>query len=154
VLDVSDLRFRRGRNLALLGHECLLYSYNNRRDTGPQRRQITPVLCYRSRSLTSSRRELQCDRFQSVRSNSDVSSTPMNSPSSPRCPGPNLSRRVLLQAGALSCFGLSLPDVLRLQSEAAPARPARRPVRGVILAYLTGGPSHLDTLDPKPNAPK
>jgi hypothetical protein len=27
-------------------------------------------------------------------------------------------------------------------------------VRGVILAYLTGGPSHIDTLDPKPDAPK
>ncbi|MEZ5385468.1 MAG: DUF1501 domain-containing protein [Prosthecobacter sp.] len=67
-------------------------------------------------------------------------------PSSPvRCDG--VVRRDFLHVGLMSAFGLSLADVLRLQ-----AAPAGR-VKSCILIWLDGGPSHLDTFDPKPDAP-
>ena len=58
-----------------------------------------------------------------------------------------LHRRAFLQAGASSVLGLSLADLLR--AKANPAAPARN----VILLWLWGGPSQLDTFDPKPHAP-
>jgi uncharacterized protein (DUF1501 family) len=63
---------------------------------------------------------------------------------------PGLSRRELLRAGGLGLWGLSLADVLRLQARAGtgPTRP-----RSVILAFCPGAPSHIDTWDPKPDAP-
>ncbi len=65
------------------------------------------------------------------------------------------SRRTLLQAGTLACLHLTLADVLRARAQTPAAlSQVRRPVRGVILANLTGGLSHIDSLDPKPNAPK
>ncbi|MEX2114289.1 MAG: DUF1501 domain-containing protein [Pirellulales bacterium] len=45
---------------------------------------------------------------------------------------------------------LSLPGLLRLQSEARGATARRR--TAVILVWLRGGCSHLDTYDPKPDA--
>lgn len=57
-----------------------------------------------------------------------------------------LSRRSFLQVGASSVLGLSLADRLRAASTG-------RSVRSVVLLWLWGGPSHLDTFDPKPNAP-
>jgi hypothetical protein len=62
------------------------------------------------------------------------------------------SRREVLRAGALGWLGLGLADLLRARALAGRA-PANRPVRGVLLAFCPGGPSHLDTLDPKPEAP-
>ncbi len=61
------------------------------------------------------------------------------------------SRRELLRAGALSVSGLTLADVLRLQ--AAGVTSERAPAKSVILLWLWGGPSHLDTFDLKPDAP-
>lgn len=58
-----------------------------------------------------------------------------------------LSRRSFLQIGASSVLGLTLPDLLRLRAN--PSGPAR----SVVLLWLWGGPAHLDTWDPKPNAP-
>src|SRR5262245_19008011 len=60
------------------------------------------------------------------------------------------TRRELIKAGALGALGLSLGDLLRLESQAAVAD-AR--AKSVILLWLWGGPSHLDTFDLKPNAP-
>jgi Protein of unknown function (DUF1501) len=60
------------------------------------------------------------------------------------------TRRAFLQAGACSVFGLSLTDHLRLQA-AGGGVPGT--ARSVILLWLWGGPSHLDTWDPKPGAP-
>ena len=64
-----------------------------------------------------------------------------------------LHRRAFLQVGASSVLGLSLSDLLR----ANVARPGRGsdsvPAKAVILVWLWGGPSQLDTFDPKPNAP-
>jgi hypothetical protein len=58
------------------------------------------------------------------------------------------SRRWFLQAGVAGMAGLSLPDLLRLR--AAGSAPSDR--KSVILVWLSGGPSQLDTWDPKPNA--
>jgi hypothetical protein len=62
-----------------------------------------------------------------------------------------VSRRALLQVGSLGAVGLSLADLLRLQSARA-AEPAPT-AKSVILLWLWGGPSHLDTFDLKPKAP-
>ncbi|TWU06691.1 hypothetical protein CA54_50900 [Symmachiella macrocystis] len=62
-----------------------------------------------------------------------------------------ISRRELLRAGSLAALGLSLGDLLRLEATAA-LRP-NAPAKSVILLWLWGGPSHLDTFDLKPNAP-
>jgi hypothetical protein len=60
------------------------------------------------------------------------------------------SRRLFLKAGVLGASGLGLPRLL----EAEAARPSRKPAaRSCILLHQFGGPSHLDTFDPKPNAP-
>ncbi|MFO0906906.1 MAG: DUF1501 domain-containing protein [Isosphaeraceae bacterium] len=63
-----------------------------------------------------------------------------------------ISRRQVLRAGALSAVGLTLPDLLALRPDASAATPAG-PARAVILLWLWGGPSHLDTFDMKPDAP-
>jgi hypothetical protein len=63
-----------------------------------------------------------------------------------------LSRRELVQAGALSLFGSLLTPAISTLGAASPQRAAGR-VKSVVLLDLFGGPSHLDTFDPKPNAP-
>src|SRR6516162_9111718 len=62
-----------------------------------------------------------------------------------------LSRRAFLQVGASSVLGLSLAQLLRWQAEAS--TPINGTARSVLLLWLWGGPAHLDTWDPKPNAP-
>jgi hypothetical protein len=63
-----------------------------------------------------------------------------------------LSRRGLLQAGALAMGGLTLGDVLRLRAESpATGKPQQK---SVIMIHLSGGPSHLDMYDMKPDAPR
>lgn len=60
------------------------------------------------------------------------------------------SRRDFLHAGALPLAGLTLADVL-----GKPAQ-ANTPDKDMncIMLFLVGGPSHIDTWDPKPNAPE
>src|SRR5262245_3010748 len=60
-----------------------------------------------------------------------------------------VSRRNFLTMGGLCVGGLTLADVLRLQTRAA----ERRSSKGVIMVWLEGGPSHLDMYDLKPKAP-
>src|SRR5437667_10737240 len=62
-----------------------------------------------------------------------------------------LTRRAFLQAGASTVLGLSLADMFRLQ--AMGGAPMAGSARSVLLLWLWGGPAHLDTWDPKPNAP-
>ncbi len=69
-----------------------------------------------------------------------------------------LSRRGVLQLGALGACGLSLPVLLRARAVAAtsPGSPASRPAgraRSCIILFQQGGPSHHDTFDMKPDAP-
>jgi hypothetical protein len=62
-----------------------------------------------------------------------------------------LTRRALLQVGASTVLGLSLGDLLRLRAETGTS--VTGTAKSVLLLWLWGGPSHLDTWDPKPNAP-
>lgn len=74
------------------------------------------------------------------------------SPTSP--PRPNKSnRRDFLQAGFLALGGLGLGDVLRMRAAAGPASTSTNPDTAVILIWLQGGPSHMETYDLKPKAP-
>jgi hypothetical protein len=61
-----------------------------------------------------------------------------------------MRRRSFLKAGALTAFGLSLLDYLKLRANAA-STPAR--ARSVLLIYAMGGVSHHESFDPKPGAP-
>jgi uncharacterized protein (DUF1501 family) len=63
------------------------------------------------------------------------------------------TRRGFLQTGLAGLAGLSLPALLRQQAMAAAAGQAKRKT-SVILFWLSGGPSHLDMWDPKPDAPR
>ena len=63
-----------------------------------------------------------------------------------------LSRRAFVRAGALGVGGLSLADLLKLRAEGAATGAARD--TSVILLWLSGGPGHMETWDPKPDAPK
>ncbi len=61
-------------------------------------------------------------------------------------------RRELLQVGASSFFGIGLSGLLNLRAAAAPARPQPAKVKSVVLVFLTGGGSHIDMFDPKPDS--
>ena len=62
-----------------------------------------------------------------------------------------LRRRDFLHAGALSMLGLGLPQYFGLKAQGAVAKEGRD--INCIMLMLVGGPSQLDTWDPKPNAP-
>jgi Protein of unknown function (DUF1501) len=62
-----------------------------------------------------------------------------------------ISRRDWLRVGALTVGGLSLPNLLR--AENSPRRHAAH-ARSAIILFLSGGPSHLDMFDLKPDAPE
>ena len=70
-------------------------------------------------------------------------------PASTRMGG--LQRRSFLQAGALALGGLTLADVLRHEARADGRH--RNRAKSVIYIVLSGGPSHIDMYDPKPDAP-
>jgi hypothetical protein len=61
-----------------------------------------------------------------------------------------LSRRSFLQIGSFGLAGLTLPQLLKAESQAGRAASTK----SVILIYLVGGPPHQDMFDLKPNAPK
>ncbi len=61
-----------------------------------------------------------------------------------------ISRRGFLQVGFLGAMGLSMPQLLQAQQA---GKTAGKRQKSVILLWLWGGPSHLDTFDPKPEAP-
>jgi len=62
-----------------------------------------------------------------------------------------MSRREFVRVGGLGVAGLSLPGLL--QAESLGASLTGRRAKSVIYIVLGGGPSHIDTWDPKPNAP-
>ncbi len=64
-------------------------------------------------------------------------------------PDPTTSRRQVLRHGLLGTFGLFLANRLQAQGPGTP-RPAK--AMAVIQVWLWGGPPHLDTFDPKPEA--
>src|SRR5687768_6847813 len=67
-----------------------------------------------------------------------------------------MTRRDLLKVGSISFLGLGLTEFLALKAGAqAPTKPKSKGAdkdMSVILLWMAGGPSHIDTFDPKPNA--
>src|SRR5688572_29352423 len=62
------------------------------------------------------------------------------------------SRRDFLKVGALGMGGLVLSDLLRARAAASEAgRPTRN--TSVVWLWLGGGPTHVETFDPKMSAP-
>lgn len=59
-------------------------------------------------------------------------------------------RRDFFRIGGLALGGLSLPNLLRAESLSA----GQTTGKSIINIYLAGGPTHLDTFDLKPTAPK
>ncbi len=65
-----------------------------------------------------------------------------------------LSRRNFVRLGSLGLGALTLPDLLRARSASAKSGQAVSPgSKAVIQVVLSGGPSHMETYDPKPDAP-
>lgn len=64
-----------------------------------------------------------------------------------------VGRRNMLKAGMAGIAGLSLPELLRTRSESALAGDSIPSRKSVILLWMTGGPSHIDTWDMKPGRP-
>src|SRR5881628_2345852 len=62
------------------------------------------------------------------------------------------TRRDFLQVGTLALGGLTLPGLLARRARAAAAGSAVKDT-SVVLLFLTGGPSHIETFDPKMTAP-
>ena len=60
-----------------------------------------------------------------------------------------MTRREALKGGLLGAAGLAFIDPFGVQARAAPLSPR---AKSVIQIWLWGGPSHLDTFDPKPDA--
>jgi hypothetical protein len=87
----------------------------------------------RSRSASSDRSSVACNQFL-------VTQT---------------SRRHLLQAGAIGCLGLTLPQWWnQAQGNVGSTATTRaKPAKACIFLFMWGGPSQLDTFDLKPNAP-
>jgi len=62
------------------------------------------------------------------------------------------SRRDFLKIGALGLGGLMLPDLLRARAAATAAGQSTRNT-SVVWLWLGGGPTHVETFDPKMSAP-
>jgi hypothetical protein len=72
----------------------------------------------------------------------------MTTTTSNRCPGP-VPRREFLRLGTLALGGLTLTDILAVRAESVQAASEN----SVILFWMWGGPSQLETYDLKPKAP-
>jgi uncharacterized protein (DUF1501 family) len=66
-----------------------------------------------------------------------------------------MTRRDLLQAGGVSLLGLGAADLMAADGASPPTTtPTNAPAKNVILLFLYGAASQLDTFDPKPDAPE
>ncbi|MCH7689286.1 MAG: DUF1501 domain-containing protein, partial [Planctomycetes bacterium] len=69
-----------------------------------------------------------------------------------------ITRRSCLQLGLGSLMGGGLVNALRLRGRAAESQAGNNGItataKSCILIWLDGGPTHYETFDPKPNAPK
>ena len=63
---------------------------------------------------------------------------------------PLVRRRDILRAGALSLFGLGLPELIAGRERSSP----RGRAKSCIVLFMWGGPAQQDTWDMKPNAPE
>ena len=64
-----------------------------------------------------------------------------------------ISRRQLIQAGGTGLLGLTLPHLLWARDARASGWQPQGSEKSCIFIVLSGGPSHIDTFDPKPGAP-
>jgi hypothetical protein len=64
-----------------------------------------------------------------------------------------INRRQWLRIGGLGAMGLNLSNLLRARADTGPRR-AKSTIDSCILIFYYGGPSHHDTWDMKPNAPR
>jgi hypothetical protein len=62
------------------------------------------------------------------------------------------TRRTFLKTGLTALLGLSMLDMLQLRAFGSPVRKRKNGPTSCILLFMAGGPSHLDTWDPKPSA--
>ena len=64
-------------------------------------------------------------------------------------------RRDFIRVGALSSLGLTLPRLLAAEehAKASGRTESSKKATSCILLWLGGGPSHIDSFDPKPDAP-
>ncbi len=66
-----------------------------------------------------------------------------------------MARRDFVRVGGLTALGLGLGNFLGLQRLVAESKAQLSPrAKSCILIWLDGGPSHLESFDPKPDAPK
>lgn len=66
---------------------------------------------------------------------------------------PTCGRREFLQIGGLSLGGLSLSQLLAMRSSAGDTRSLLRD-KSVVFVFMHGGPSQIETFDPKMTAPR
>lgn len=64
-----------------------------------------------------------------------------------------MHRREFLQVGYSGLLGLGMSSLLSARAQAGNAATGTRTPKSVIIIFLTGAPSHLDTFDLKPEAP-
>ena len=64
-----------------------------------------------------------------------------------------VSRRELLKVGTLGLGGVSLADLLRTQAHAGTGQSVVKD-KAVVVLNLQGGPTHIETFDPKMTAPR
>jgi hypothetical protein len=67
--------------------------------------------------------------------------------------GDGVTRRDLLRAGSLAALTAVSGGLRPPPAGASESRKVAAPAKAVILIDLFGGPSHIDTFDPKPDAP-
>ena len=69
-----------------------------------------------------------------------------------RCPGPlaDMQRRSFLAGGLGGLLGMSIPWWQARAAATAAAGATTGHPKACILLWMNGGPSHLDTFDPKP----
>lgn len=75
-----------------------------------------------------------------------------NIAATPRVARGGVTRRDVLRVGGLTLAGLSLADVLRLRAAGKDGAAGASP-RSVIMIWMRGGPSHIDSFDMKSEAP-
>ena len=77
----------------------------------------------------------------------------MVQPGCPTCGSADWGRREFLRIGGLPFLGIGLSQFLRAAERAAAAgEDPPKKASSVILIWLSGGPPHMDTWDPKPNS--
>jgi hypothetical protein len=66
-----------------------------------------------------------------------------------------MGRRAFIRAGSLGFLGVTLADYLRAEDALAATGASKDPktrAQSIIMVWLDGGPSHVDTWDPKPGS--